>query len=119
MELLYEADVKGITAEEVIGALPVVPDAYTAGLVRGVGGHEADHDELIRRFLRADWTFERMPILDRLVLRIAIEELTHRPDVPRAVVIDEAVELAKQFSTDDSGKFVNGMLSSIAAVVRP
>ena len=119
LDLLYEADVKGLSGADVIGQLPVVPDEYTAGLVRGVGTNEAAHDELIRRFLRTDWTFSRMPILDRILLRIAIEELSHRPDVPTAVVIDEAVELAKQFSTEDSGKFVNGMLSNIAAVVRP
>jgi transcription antitermination protein NusB len=55
-----------------------------------------------------------MPVIDRLVLCMAIEELDHHRDTPRAVVIDEAVELAKTFSTGESGKFVNGMLTSIA-----
>jgi N utilization substance protein B len=64
------------------------------------------------------WTLERMPVIDRTVLRIATYELLARPDVPTAVVIDEAVELAKRFSTDDSGRFVNGMLSAIAKKVR-
>ena len=59
-----------------------------------------------------------MPVIDRTVLRIATYELLDRPDVPTAVVIDEAVELAKRFSTDDSGRFVNGMLSAIAKKVR-
>jgi N utilization substance protein B len=60
-----------------------------------------------------------MPAIDRNVLRLALFELLGRPDVPTAVVIDEAVELAKRFSTDDSGRFVNGMLSAIAPKLRP
>ena len=65
------------------------------------------------------WTLERMPAIDRTVLRIAGFELLDRPDVPVAVVLDEAVELAKRFSTDDSGRFVNGVLASIAKIARP
>ena len=65
------------------------------------------------------WPLDRMPALDRAILRLAIWELTDRPDVPTAVVIDEAVELAKRFSTDDSGRFVNGVLATIARSVRP
>ncbi len=59
-----------------------------------------------------------MPRLDLAVLRMAVFELAHRPDVPSAVIINEAVELAKQFSTDDSGRFVNGILSRLAAEIR-
>jgi len=64
------------------------------------------------------WTLARMPVLDRTVLRIAAFELLGRPDVPVAVVIDEAVELAKRFSTDDSPRFVNGVLSAVVPVLR-
>jgi N utilization substance protein B len=60
-----------------------------------------------------------MPVIDRTVMRIATFELLERPDVPSAVVLNEAVELAKRFSTDDSGRFVNGVLSAIARDVRP
>jgi N utilization substance protein B len=60
-----------------------------------------------------------MPVVDRTILRMAIYELRHRPDVPTAAVISEAVQLAKRYSTDDSGRFVNGMLSAIAEEVRP
>jgi N utilization substance protein B len=60
-----------------------------------------------------------MPALDRAILRLAIHELLDRPDVPVAVVIDEAVELAKRFSTDDSGRFVNGVLAAVAKTSRP
>ena len=64
------------------------------------------------------WTLARMPVLDLNVLRLGAFELAHRPDVPFAVAIDEAVELAKRFSTDDSGKFVNGVLSALVADLR-
>ena len=60
-----------------------------------------------------------MPAIDLTVLRIATFELFHRPDVPTAVVLDEAIELAKRFSTDDSGRFVNGVLAAIAKLARP
>jgi N utilization substance protein B len=65
------------------------------------------------------WAIDRMPALDRAILRLAIFELTSRHDVPIAVVIDEAVELAKRFSTDDSGRFVNGVLAAVAKTARP
>jgi N utilization substance protein B len=64
------------------------------------------------------WTLARMPVIDLIVLRIAIFELMSRPDVPTAVILNEAVELAKTFSTDESGRFVNGILSTIAKKVR-
>ncbi len=65
------------------------------------------------------WTLARMPVLDLNVMRLGVFELLERPDVPTAVVLNEAVELAKRFSTDDSGRFVNGVLASVAAQVRP
>lgn len=116
--LLYEAESKGITPAEAVDALPVAPDSYAADVVRGVGAHLPYIDELLTRYAR-NWDLERMPALDRAVLRMAVYELAHRPDVPRNVVLNEAVELAKTFSTDESGRFVNGMLSSIADEVRP
>ena len=66
-----------------------------------------------------NWQLSRMPALDRAILRLGAFELAHRPDVPTAAVINEAVELAKEYSTDDSGRFVNGVLSAVAADVRP
>ncbi|MEJ7584109.1 MAG: transcription antitermination factor NusB [Acidimicrobiales bacterium] len=116
--LLYEAESKGTTPAEVVAALPVAPDTYAADVVVGVGTHMDAIDELLRRFAR-NWDLERMPSLDRAVLRMATYELAHRPDVPRNVVLNEAVELAKTFSTEGSGRFVNGMLSRIADEVRP
>jgi transcription antitermination protein NusB len=118
MALLYECESKSISPAEVIAALPVAAEPFTAELVEGVGEHLDEIDDTIRRYAK-DWTLERMPAIDRAVLRIGVYELVHRPDVPTGAVISEAVELAKTFSTDDSGRFVNGMLSAIAADVRP
>ena len=77
----------------------------------------ADVREVAER-LGIRWTLERMPLIDLTVMRIAGFELLGRPDVPVAVVLDEAVELAKRFSTDDSGRFVNGVLSALVPVLR-
>jgi transcription antitermination protein NusB len=118
LALLYEADAKSVDPIELVAALAVPPDPLASTLVEGVAREQARIDELITRYLRG-WTIERMALVDRLVLSIATFELLSRPEVPTAVVIDEAVELAKRYSTEESGKFVNGMLSSIAADARP
>lgn len=116
--LLYEAQAKRIDEEAVLGALVVEPDPMTTLLVRGVAQHRAEIDAAIAARSKG-WTLQRMPVLDLAVLRIAAFELAHRADVPVAVVIDEAVELAKRFSTDDSGRFVNGVLSALVRDLRP
>lgn len=116
--MLYEAESKGITPRAVIEGQIAEPDPLTVEICEGVEDRGAELDELIVAHAKG-WTLARMPSLDRTVLRMAIFELIGRPDVPTPVVIDEAVELAKRFSTDDSGKFVNGMLSTIAPKVRP
>ena len=116
--LLYEAEAKDVTPSTVVDELPVMPEEFTLELVRGVETNLDELDDTIRRFSR-DWKLERMPALDRALLRLGTFELMHRPDIPTGAVISEAVELAKRFSTDESGKFVNGMLSAVAADVRP
>ena len=118
LSLLYEAESKGCSPDEVLDSLPLPPEAYAGELVSGVATYGGDVDEVIRRYSKG-WTLERMPMIDRTLLRMAIFELAHRPDVPTGVVISEAVELAKRYSTDDSGRFVNGMLSRIAEELRP
>ena len=115
--LLYEADAKAITPDEVLADLEVQPDEFAGDLVRGVAANRPEVDELITRFAKG-WTIDRMPVIDRTLLRMAIYELGHRPDVPTAAIISEAVELAKRYSTDDSGRFVNGMLGRIADELR-
>lgn len=114
MELVYEAECKEARITTILAALPLPPDPFAAALALGVDEHYEASIDLLRQYARPDWPPERMPVIDRLVLCIAIEELDHHRDTPRAVVIDEAVELAKTFSTEESGKFVNGMLTSIA-----
>jgi N utilization substance protein B len=118
LELLYEAYAKDQSVTEVLLALPVRPDEYATELVRGVHANRAALDERIAAHAKQGWSLERMPVIDLTLLRLAAFELEFRPDVPLAVVIDEAVELAKQFSTDEAGRFVNGVLAAIAAEVR-
>ena len=118
MGLLYEAQAKGLRPTEVLAALPVEPDPLAASLVVGVDERRDEIDGLLAKQARG-WTLERMPVLDRTVMEIATYELLARDDVPTAVVLDEAVELAKRFGTDDSPRFVNGVLSAIAKKVRP
>jgi N utilization substance protein B len=118
LTLLYEAESKDVPPRDVLAAQVVEPDELTTLLVEGVADRRDEVDGLISTYSRG-WPLERMPQIDRTVLRIATFELLARPDVPVPVVIDEAVELAKRFSTDDSGRFVNGMLTSIRAAARP
>lgn len=115
--LLYEAEAKSMAPTDIVDAQVLAPDELTQQLVAGVEHHGRRIDDLISSHAKG-WTLQRMPTLDRNILRIGTFELLGRPDVPIAVVIDEAVELAKRFSTDDSGRFVNGVLSAIAPVVR-
>ncbi len=119
MSLLYEAESKGCDPlGAVLEGLVAEAQPLAAELVAGVSEHLDEIDGLITRFSRG-WPLERMPALDRSLLRMGVYELAHRPGVPVGAVITEAVELAKQFSTDDSGRFVNGVLGQIAAEVRP
>ena len=92
--------------------LPDGATDYALSLVEGVQAHQADIDGLIARY--ADrWAIERMPVVDRNLLRIALYELLWRGDIPVPVAINEAVELAQELSTDDSGRFINGLLGRI------
>ena len=112
LTLMYEADSKGVNLSDVVNGQVVPLDSLAAELVAGIGDRYVECDELIVEFSRA-WSLERMPMMDRNILRLGIFELK-----PVAVVIDEAIELAKRFSTDESGRFVNGILSAIAKRVR-
>lgn len=114
LELIYEAECKSVAVSVVLASLPIPPDPFASQLALGVDENRESSLALLRQFARPDWPPERMPVIDRLVLRMAIEELDHHRETPKAVVLDEAVELAKTFSTEDSGRFVNGMLTTIA-----
>jgi N utilization substance protein B len=116
LDVLYESDVRDV---EALGTLatrislgdPPVHD-YTVELVEGVQANRARIDEILAEYAEG-WTVARMPGVDRAVLRLGVYELLWRTDVPPAVAIDEAVELAKSLSTEESPKFVNGVLARI------
>jgi N utilization substance protein B len=118
LSLLYEAELKRESPLAVADALPVPPDPYVRTLLEHV---VQTREEADRRIAAASvgWPLERMAVIDRLVLRLAVAELLDPDGPPLAVVIDEAVELVKVYSTEESGAFVNGILSTIAAEVRP
>jgi N utilization substance protein B len=101
----------------VIAELPVKPDAFATNLVIGVGSDQARIDSLISAH-SIGWAMDRMPVLDRALLRMGTYELLAHEDVPTAVIISEAVDLATQYSTDESGRFVNGVLAAVATDVR-
>ena len=117
LALLYEAESKGVPPRDVLAAQVIDVDEITTLIVEGVEDGQGDIDELLVSYSKG-WSLARMPSIDRAVLRMAVFELRDRPDVPTAVVLDEAVELVKRFSTEDSGRFVNGMLAAIAPAVR-
>jgi N utilization substance protein B len=116
--LCYELEARGLTAGELLDDLAVAPDAYAELLVRGIDEHRDDIDALLRK-LSEHWALERMPAVDRALLRMGGYELGWQPELSRAIVIDEAVDLARQYSTKDSGRFVNALLSRMADELRP
>jgi N utilization substance protein B len=115
--LAYEAEIRGVDLAAILGEQPVRPDEYTCRLVEGVAEHSDEIDALLRKYSE-HWALERMPVVDRTLLRMSTFELGWVTDVPAAAVITEAVELAKQYSTKDSGRFVNGLLARLAEQLR-
>jgi len=119
LDILFEAELRGspvldLLAERItLGSPPVPP--YAADLVRGVTVHQARIDELIGQYAEG-WTLDRMPAVDRNVLRIGIYELLWADDVPDGVALSEAVLLARDLSTEASPAFVNGLLARIAGL---
>jgi N utilization substance protein B len=88
--------------------------SFVRDLVLGTLDHADESDRVIAPLLEG-WTLDRLPTIDRIVLRMSVFELRHRSETPTPVVINEAVELAKKFSTEDSGRFINGVLSKAAS----
>ncbi len=118
LDILFESELRGLptlqllSERQSVGDVPVQP--YAAELVRGVASHSERIDELISWNL-VDWTLERMPAVDRNILRIGVYELLWADGVPDGVAISEAVALAQDLSTDNSASFVNGVLARIKA----
>ncbi|WP_199853543.1 transcription antitermination factor NusB [Plantactinospora sp. BC1] len=120
LDVLYEADVRTRPVAEVLaGYLQRLEQPrpehldYAIGLIEGVAEYQARIDELIDSYAEG-WTLDRMPVVDRNLARIAIYELLYVDEIDDAVAISEAVELARQMSTDDSPRFLNGLLGRIA-----
>lgn len=118
LDILFEAELRGLPTLELLSERQSLGDVqvqpYAADLVRGVATHRERIDELLSWNL-VDWTLERMPAVDRNILRIGVYELLWAADVPDGVAISEAVALAQDLSTDNSPSFVNGVLARIKA----
>ncbi len=116
LDILFEAEIRGesvldlLTLRTAEASPPVSP--YAAGLVRGVREHQEQIDMLLAAHAQG-WTLDRMPAVDRNILRIGAYELLWRDDIPDAVAISEAVQLAGELSTDGSPAFVNGLLGRL------
>lgn len=119
LDVLFEADLRGTSPIDGLVAFESRADfevnPYTGDLVRGVVDNNARIDELLETY-SSGWSLARMPSVDRNVLRMGTWEIVWSEDVPDGVAISEAVELASELSTDDSGRFVNGLLSKIAEI---
>ena len=135
LQLLYTSELADISLDDLVEAderelllIPECPEGvedydlvgtdlmdYAGDLARGIVAHLDELDERIAATAE-NWTLERMPIVDRNVIRLATYEIVYRDDIPTGVAINEAVELAKDFGTDESPKFVNGVLGRIASV---
>jgi transcription antitermination protein NusB len=120
LDVLYEADLRDLSPTDVLVTYldrieKPHPDhlGYAVSLIEGVAGNLDRIDELISSYAEG-WTIDRMPVVDRNLARIAVYELLYVPEIDDPVAISEAVELAKQMSTDDSPRFLNGILGRIA-----
>ncbi len=118
LQMLYENDVSGTEPREMFARssdLQTTPEgtrAFAERLVEGTLAHRDDLDAIISK--QADnWRLSRMPVVDRNILRLALFELLHEPETPHPVVIDEALEIAKRFSTPRSSQFINGILDGV------
>jgi N utilization substance protein B len=113
LELLYESAIKERDVATIVSNLAAPPDPYTVTLLNAAEGSRAVAHELISANA-IDWPLERIALIDRLVMELAIGELLLPDGPPRAVVLDEAVEIARTYSGDNAPYFVNGVLSSVA-----
>lgn len=123
LDLLYEADIRGTAAIDILasrsdndsdaGARPI--REFTRELIAGISAQKRKIDELISTYAQG-WDMDRLPTVDRNILRLAIYELIWTPDLPEGVVINEALELAKQLSTDESASYIHGVLGKISMI---
>ncbi len=116
VELAYEAQVRGWSVDELVAAQTIALDPFVIALLRQAEDHRTRAEELIEAKSKR-WSISRMPVLDVVVMRIAIAEML-ADTTPTGVVLSEAVELAGRYSTDESSRFVNGLLAAVAADIR-
>ena len=117
LTLLYEAELTGREPAEVVADQATPLDDFSETTLLAIGDHRAELDQQLERFSKG-WPIDRMPVIDRLVLRMGAYELGFTPEVPTGVVLSEAVDLVSQYSTEKSAAFVNGLLARIADEVR-
>jgi N utilization substance protein B len=119
LDILFEAEQRDVSAMSALTARREKTDQiinlYTVDLVEGVTAMAESIDEFLQTYSQG-WTLERMPAVDRIILRIGTWELLYNDDVPDAVAVSEAVELAKILSTDESPQFVNGLLGRLQQI---
>jgi N utilization substance protein B len=117
LKVMFQIDVGGLPPEEVLATtfeqVAVEPEEreYVSAVVQGALDHLSELDDIIGT-LASGWRLERIANVDKNVLRIALYEIRHRDDIPPSVSVNEAVEIAKKYSTEDSGRFVNGILGT-------
>jgi len=119
LEIIYQKEITNYPLDEIIkNRLKMedyeIPSEFSMSLVRGVINHQEELDDLISNYAK-NWALDRMPLLDRNIIKISLYEMLYEQDIPFSVSINEAVELAKIFGTDDSRRFVNGVLGKIAS----
>jgi transcription antitermination protein NusB len=118
LDILFESELRGLPTGGSLVARQAVENRplneYTVALVQGIAEHSDEIDTAIAAH-SVDWTLDRMPAVDRNLLRIGVYELRYQADVPDEVVLSEAAAMARELSTDDSASFVNGVLSAVAA----
>ena len=118
LSFLYETELTGDPIDDSLAARTIPLEDYAVELIRGIDTDRDDLDEIVGRNLKG-WTIRRMAIVDRVIARMATWELRSRPDVPTGAVLSEAVELATQYCGEESPRFLNGVLRSVANELRP
>jgi len=112
VELAYEANARDLSVDELLDTLVLPAPPFTIDLLRQAEKYQEQADDLIEA-KAVGWTIQRMPVMDLLIMRLAVSELLEA-NTPKGVVLAEAVELAGRYSTDESSRFVNGVLAAIA-----
>ncbi|MGB2757496.1 MAG: transcription antitermination factor NusB [Acidimicrobiia bacterium] len=116
--LIYQMDLREVSAAKIIESQGDELEPFVTERLIGIEAHRVEIDALLDEYSQ-QWTVSRMPLLDRAAMRLATFELAHCPEIPTAVVVSEAVELVRKYSTAESQRFVNGLLGKIAIEARP